>query len=267
MIFFSMDQKYRKFGFRVRGFVLQVLKKGSFAGSYYGLPIADSGLGLTLRKFFAMTIALLADNVLKEEWLSREAPAGVEFVWADSLSSLLMIEAAAYFDLLYTVDPERMARLKPVNGKPLFVNAVPWTGKVTGTKVIRINAWPTLLRRPVIEIALTASEQSEGVKSVFDALQWRYQLVPDIAGMITPRVLAMIVNEAYFTLGAEVSTRAEIDTAMKLGTNYPMGPFEWSAAIGLENIAVLLKELSRTDERYTLAPALEQELTTGVSYP
>lgn len=243
------------------------LKKASFEGSYGWLPIAECRLGLTLRKFFAMTIGILADDVLKEEWLAKGAPAGVEFVWADSLSSLLMMEADAYFDLLYTADPERMARLKPVNGKPLFVNAVPWTGKVTGTKVIRINAWPTLLRRPVIEIALTDNEQLKATENVFGALQWGYQLVPDIVGMITPRVLAMIVNEAYFTLGAEVSTRAEIDTAMKLGTNYPMGPFEWSAAIGLENIAVLLKELSRTDERYALAPALEQELAAGVSHP
>ncbi|AXY77031.1 hypothetical protein D3H65_24935 [Paraflavitalea soli] len=214
-----------------------------------------------------MTIAILADEVLKAEWLAREAPAGVEYVWADSLRSLLMIEADAYFDLLYTADPERIARVKPVNGKPLFVNAVPWTGKVTGTKVIRINGWPTLLRRPVIEIALTDAGQQAAVESVFGVLQWRYQLVPDIGGMVTPRVLAMIINEAYYTLGADVSTRAEIDTAMKLGTNYPMGPFEWSAAIGLENIAALLKELSRTDERYALAPALEQELAAGEGHP
>lgn len=214
-----------------------------------------------------MIIAILADKVLKEEWLAREVAAGVEYAWADSLSSLLMIEADAYFDLLYTADPERMARLKPVNSKPIFVNAVPWTGNVTGTNVIRINAWPTLLRRPLIEIALTAAGQAEAVKSVFDALQWRYQLVPDVCGMITPRILAMIVNEAYYTLGADVSTRSEIDTAMKLGTNYPMGPFEWSAAIGLGNISVLLKELSRSDERYALAPALERELAMGVSHP
>lgn len=207
-----------------------------------------------------MTIAILADAVLKEEWLAREVPAGVEFVWADSVRSLMMIEADAYFDLLYTADPERQDRLKPVNGKPLFVNAVAWTGKVTGRQVIRINGWPTLLCRPVMEIALTDKAQQKAVEVVFGVLQWRYQLVPDVCGMITPRVLAMIVNEAYYTLGAEVSTRAEIDTAMKLGTNYPMGPFEWSKAIGLENIAELLKELSRTDERYVAAPALEGDL-------
>lgn len=207
-----------------------------------------------------MTIAILADDVLKAEWLEKEAPGEITCTWVDSLRSLMMVEADAYFDLLFHADPERMEKLRPLNGKPLFVNAVAWTGKVIGEQFIRMNAWPTLLRRPITEISLTHAKQVEVVRSVFDALQWRYQLVPDTCGMITPRVLAMIVNEAYFTLGAGVSSKEEIDIAMKLGTNYPMGPFEWSRAIGLKSIGLLLKELSRTDQRYVLAPALEQEL-------
>jgi 3-hydroxybutyryl-CoA dehydrogenase len=213
-----------------------------------------------LRKFFVMTVAILANDVLKKEWLEKETPEEVEFVWVDSVSSLLMVEADAYFDLLFDTDPERTARLKPVNGKPLFVNAVPWTSKVIGKHLIRVNAWPTFLRRPVIEIALTDTNQLEAVQLVFDALHWRYQLVPDVCGMITPRVLAAIVNEAYYTLGAGVSSKEEIDTAMKLGTNYPFGPFAWSVAIGLRNIGALLQELARSDARYAPAPAMVQEL-------
>ena len=82
---------------------------------------------------------------------------------------------------------------------------------------------------------------------------------PDIAGMITARVLATIINEAYYTLGAQVSTREEIDIAMKLGTSYPYGPFEWSAKIGLNRIYELLTELSTVDKRYIPAPLLTQE--------
>lgn len=215
---------------------------------------------LSLRKFFSMTIAILADNVLKEEWLEKETPGEVAFIWVDSVSALLMVEADAYFDLLFDGEPERTARLKPLNGKPLFVNAVPWTGQVTGRQVVRINAWPGLLRRPLVEVALTDKDQLEGVQRVFDGLGWRYQLVPDVCGMITPRVLAALINEAYFTLGAGVSAKEEIDIAMKLGTNYPVGPFAWSEAIGLRNIVTLLQALARSDVRYTPAPALLQEL-------
>jgi len=74
----------------------------------------------------------------------------------------------------------------------------------------------------------------------------------------------MIINEAYYALGEEVSSKAEIDTAMKLGTNYPLGPFEWGAKIGLHNIYRLLKLLSVEDDRYIVAPYLEQELTNRV---
>jgi 3-hydroxybutyryl-CoA dehydrogenase len=70
----------------------------------------------------------------------------------------------------------------------------------------------------------------------------------------------MIINEAYFALSEEVSTKNEIDIAMKLGTNYPYGPFEWASLIGLLKIAKLLEILYLNDERYATAPALLQEL-------
>ena len=81
-------------------------------------------------------------------------------------------------------------------------------------------------------------------------------LVKDEPGLIAARVLAMIINEAYFALGDNVSTKAEIDTAMKLGTNYPLGPFEWADAIGHANILGLLQQLTATDKRYQPAAML-----------
>jgi len=85
-------------------------------------------------------------------------------------------------------------------------------------------------------------------------------LAPDIPGMITARVLATIINEAYYTLGAQVSSREEIDIAMKLGTSYPYGPFEWSDKIGLQRVYELLNELRSADARYMPAPALEKAM-------
>ena len=60
----------------------------------------------------------------------------------------------------------------------------------------------------------------------------------------------MIINEGYFAVEDNVSSKAEIDTAMKLGTNYPYGPFEWAELIGLNNILGLLQKLNLTDTRY-----------------
>jgi 3-hydroxybutyryl-CoA dehydrogenase len=74
--------------------------------------------------------------------------------------------------------------------------------------------------------------------------------------MISARILSTIINEAYFTWEEKVSTKEEIDTAMRLGTNYPLGPFEWSERIGIDRIAGLLWSLSRTNPDYFPSGAL-----------
>ena len=82
--------------------------------------------------------------------------------------------------------------------------------------------------------------------------------VKDEPGLVAARVISMIINEAFFALGENVSSKEEIDLAMKLGTNYPKGPFEWAEKIGMDNIYSLLKKLSEKEERYVPAPALEK---------
>ncbi|MBO9572730.1 MAG: hypothetical protein J7497_11075 [Chitinophagaceae bacterium] len=208
-----------------------------------------------------MTIALLADDTLKEEFLSKEIAEGVEIIWADSIRSLQIIEADIYFDLLFEYDRERIERLKKLLPAIVIVNAVALTTKDIGADFIRINAWPTMLKREITEIALPASIKEETAKSIFEQLNWKLQIVPDITGMVTPVIVAMIINEAWHTYGDEISTKEEIDIAMKLGTNYPMGPFEWGEKIGLKNIIHLLTELQRKNGRYSIAPALLYENT------
>jgi 3-hydroxybutyryl-CoA dehydrogenase len=60
-------------------------------------------------------------------------------------------------------------------------------------------------------------------------------------------------------LEEKVSTKEEIDTAMKLGTSYPYGPFEWSRKIGVKNIFELLSVLAKTNARYEPAALLKDE--------
>ena len=210
-----------------------------------------------------MTIAVLADDVLKNELLARGINENVEIIWADSLRALTIIDADLYLDLQFELDNERTKKLKQLLPKPVLVNAVPYTTKTIGQDFIRINAWPTFLQRDILEIALPASVSEEKISPILNALNWQFTLVPDIVGMITPRVVSMIINEAYYTLGSGVSTREEIDIAMKLGTNYPLGPFEWAEKIGLHRLFELLKEMGRTDERYAIAPALHVEIENG----
>src|SRR5206468_5516030 len=102
--------------------------------------------------------------------------------------------------------------------------------------------------------------------AVMNALNWKYELVPDIPGMVATRIISMIINEAYFALGDKVSTKEEIDIAMKLGTNYPYGPFEWSEKIGLNKIYFLLKRLFEKEIRYAIAPLLLEEVLQKIRF-
>jgi 3-hydroxybutyryl-CoA dehydrogenase len=210
-----------------------------------------------------MTVAILADDVLKQELLTKKLPEAITVVWVDSVRSLTIADADVYMDLLFELNAERTQQLKRLQPKPVIVNAVPWTTKKIGANFIRINAWPGLLQRPVTEIALPATVSEAAIKTIFEQWQWQYVLAPDIPGMITARVLSAIINEAYYTLGAQVSTRSAIDIAMKLGTSYPYGPFEWSDKIGLTRVYELLTELSNEDKRYMPAPALQEAVGLG----
>ncbi len=86
-------------------------------------------------------------------------------------------------------------------------------------------------------------------------------------GEIIARILAMIMNEAAFAVGEGVASVRDIDTAMKLGTNYPKGPLKWADQIGLDRVYAVLKGLQDAfgEERYRPAPVLWQLVGSGMS--
>lgn len=146
----------------------------------------------------------------------------------------------------------------PKTAKPVFINSVETTLLETNAppNVIRMNGWKGFIEKPLWELSGVISPE---ISNVLDTFQKQYILVPDEPGLVSARIIAMIINEAFFAKGEEVSSEADIDTAMKLGTNYPRGPFEWGRHIGLKNVVALLNKLARTDSRYSVAPALEIE--------
>lgn len=161
---------------------------------------------------------------------------------------------AAFFNLAGLITDQHDALFS----RPVFINAVVETLRSSGaaSNLLRINGWPGFLRRNGWEIAGQLSEEAKQILRVLkkDAIE-----VPDEPGLIGARIIAMIINEAFFALGEEVSTRKDIDTALKLGTNYPFGPFEWTGIIGADNILLLLRALALTDKRYLPSPLLIRE--------
>jgi 3-hydroxybutyryl-CoA dehydrogenase len=164
----------------------------------------------------------------------------------------------AVFDFLYDDTTTRITALQKCTC-PVFINSVLHTLDADTSNFIRFNGWNSFIKRTKWEIS-TSSKNEDTYLSVLQHLEITAITLPNISGFVTPRVVSMLINEAYFALGEQVSTKAEIDTAMQLGTNYPYGPFAWATIIGLENIYNLLKTLSVTDERYTVATALQKEI-------
>ncbi|MGZ5247355.1 MAG: 3-hydroxyacyl-CoA dehydrogenase family protein [Flavitalea sp.] len=205
-----------------------------------------------------MILAILANDSTKAEILRKGVPPEVEITWVDSLSSLKMVEADAWFDLQFRNDLERNARLSGVT--PLFIGAVEVTTETLPVNAIRINSWPGMIERPLLEITAGNEYALAEASRILKSLNWNFEVTPDIPGFISGRVLAEIINEAYFTLESETSTKEEIDIAMKLGTNYPNGPFEWCKKLGIKNVYNLLAEISVTDDRYIPSTILKNEL-------
>jgi 3-hydroxybutyryl-CoA dehydrogenase len=72
-------------------------------------------------------------------------------------------------------------------------------------------------------------------------------------------VISCIVNEAFLTLQEDVATAEDIDRAMKLGANYPKGPFEWAEEIGADRILETLEALRTIQgDAYLAAPLLRK---------
>ncbi len=88
--------------------------------------------------------------------------------------------------------------------------------------------------------------------------------VRDVAGFATSRINAVVGNEAFFMLAEDVASAEDIDTAVKLGLNHPMGPLEMADLVGLDVRLAVLTELRRSlGDKYRPAPLLETYVRAG----
>jgi 3-hydroxybutyryl-CoA dehydrogenase len=133
--------------------------------------------------------------------------------------------------------------------------------------VFGFNGLPGMLNRTIFEVSVLRPEHTATLKDWCEKLKTDYSVVDDRVGLVTPRVIAMIINEAYYTVQEGTASRADIDLAMKLGTNYPHGPFEWCQKIGIRHIYELLDAVYQDtkDERYKICPLLKKEYLEAAS--
>lgn len=170
------------------------------------------------------------------------------------------------FDFFVNENPSDLDVYRTVPALGLFVN-------VSNSSLSRMSSFglpvtaigfcgmPTFLDRELMEVSILHPDQREKLKILCANLHSKYQIVADQTGLVTPRVICMIINEAYRTVEECVATKDDIDKAMKLGTNYPFGPFEWCERIGISHVVRLLEVLHREtgEERYKVCDLLNRE--------
>ena len=128
-------------------------------------------------------------------------------------------------------------------------------------RIAGVNAWPGCLDGPLWEMSVGHNAALDPLKLYTETLGFQFERVEDRVGLVTPRVMCMIINEAYLTLQEGTADRADIDLAMKLGTNYPGGPFEWAERWGLIEVSRMLQSLQSAtgDPRYKRSQLLIEE--------
>ena len=88
----------------------------------------------------------------------------------------------------------------------------------------------------------------------------RAEWIGDGAGLVLPRIMSMLANEAAFALAEGTADESTIDLAMKLGANYPIGPLAWLRQVGAPKVLRVLEHLRAVfaEERYRVAPLLRR---------
>ncbi|MFY4721818.1 3-hydroxyacyl-CoA dehydrogenase [Streptomyces sp. LaBMicrA B280] len=115
--------------------------------------------------------------------------------------------------------------------------------------------------RKATRIALSASQDTSQTTlaeavGLFQALGKDVSVIGDVPGMIVARTVARIIDLAHDAVAKGVATEEDVDTAMRLGVNYPLGPFAWDRRLGDEFAYDVLDAMHERDPSGRYAPSL-----------
>ena len=135
-------------------------------------------------------------------------------------------------------------------------------------RVVGFATFHPLARRNVIELARgldTGEEAFREAETLVRGLGKESAEVKDAPGLVFPRILSLIINEAARSLDEGIATAEEIDIALRLGTNYPQGPLRWADEIGLDEVLAVIEGLQEEtgDDRYRPTPLLKKLVASG----
>jgi 3-hydroxybutyryl-CoA dehydrogenase len=128
-----------------------------------------------------------------------------------------------------------------------------------------MNPVPAMKLVEIIRGLATSDETYQATRTLADRVGKTTMTAQDFPGFIVNRVLLPMINEAIYTLYEGVGGVTDIDTAMKLGTNQPMGPLELADLIGLDTCLAIMEVMHRVlgDDKYRPCPLLKKYVDAG----
>lgn len=126
------------------------------------------------------------------------------------------------------------------------------------------NPVPKMRLIELIRATETSDETLDACREVGRRMGKEVVTVRESPGFVTSRINALIGNEAFYMLESGVASARDIDTALKLGLNHPMGPFEMVDLVGLDVRLSILEYLHRTlGEKFRPCPLMIQYVKDG----
>ena len=99
-------------------------------------------------------------------------------------------------------------------------------------------------KRVALAPALDCSQKSiQEAVGLFQSFEKQVSVIQDVSGMIITRIVAMLVNEASLIVQDKIADAEGVNIAMRMGLNYPLGPFEWAEKWGLSSVSKTLDNL------------------------
>ena len=134
-------------------------------------------------------------------------------------------------------------------------------------KIVGMHFFNPVHKMKLLEIVRALETDDEALATALEVgrrMGKEVVVIKESPGFVTSRINAMIGNEAFYMLQEGVASAEDIDKALKLGLNHPMGPFELVDLVGLDTRLHILEYLHKSlGEKFRPAPLLVQYVKAG----
>jgi 3-hydroxybutyryl-CoA dehydrogenase len=222
--------------------------------------------------FRAGPVAVLGEGGLAAALRTLVEQAGLPATDDLGAAGLVLVAAEGYLEVRRLALRNALERVGP--RAVVLAHCAPWTVTETAATLRRSEAVvgfsivgePASTRLVEVAAGLNSAEPAlEQALACFGALGKEPVRVGDGPGLVFGRVISALANEAASALDDDVASGPDIDTAMKLGVAYPLGPLEWADRLGLDLIFQTLRALQQDygADRYRPAIRLRRLVQSG----